>query len=182
MKLLILDRDGVINQDSDDYVKSAAEWIPLPGSLAAIARANRAGYTVVVATNQSGIGRGLFDLAALEAMHKKMQDALAPLGGTVDRIFYCPHRPDAGCDCRKPRTGLLDRIAAHYGVDLDGVPMIGDSRKDLEAARAVGARPILVRTGKGAATEAGLAGDDDIPVYNDLASAVTALLDQEAQA
>lgn len=182
MKLLILDRDGVINQDSDDYVKSAAEWIPLPGSLAAIARANRAGYTVVVASNQSGIGRGLFDVAALDAMHDKMQQALAPLGGRVDRVFYCPHRPDAGCNCRKPRTGLLDQIAAHYGLSLSGVPMIGDSRKDLEAAVAAGAQPILVRTGKGAATESELPAGSAIPVYNDLASAVSALLDQETRA
>lgn len=180
MKLLILDRDGVINQDSDDYVKSAEEWVPLPGSLAAIAQANRAGYTVAVATNQSGIGRGLFDTAALEAMHDKMQRALAAIGGSVDRVFYCPHRPDEDCDCRKPKTGLLEQIAAHYRVDLSGVPLIGDSRKDLDAALAVGARPMLVRTGKGAATEAGLPADSPIPVYNDLAGAVSALLDQEA--
>lgn len=177
MRLVILDRDGVINQDSDHYIKSADEFRPIPGSLAAIARLNRAGYTVAVATNQSGIGRGLFDRDALEAMHAKLRRLLAAEGGEVDRIFICPHTPEDDCDCRKPRPGLLRRIAEHYGTALAGVPAIGDSLRDLQAARAVGARPLLVRTGKGERALAtggeALAG---VPIYADLAAAVDDLV------
>ena len=176
MQLVILDRDGVINEDSDEYIKSVDEFVPLPGSLAAIARLNRAGYTVAVATNQSGVGRGLFDLAALAAMHDKLARLLAQEGGRIDHIFYCPHAPDDGCDCRKPLPGLMRQIADHYTVPLAGVPVIGDSLRDLEAARAVGARPILVRSGKGERTLAAGKGLDGVPVYADLAAAVDELV------
>jgi len=176
MQLVILDRDGVINEDSDDYIKSVDEFVPLPGSLAAIARLNRAGYTVAVATNQSGVGRGLFDLATLGAMHDKLTRLLVEEGGRVDRIFYCPHSPDDACDCRKPRPGLMQQIAAHYKMSLTDVPVIGDSLRDLEAARAVGARPLLVKTGKGQRALTTGEGLDGVPVYADLAAAVNDLV------
>jgi len=176
MQLVILDRDGVINEDSDDYIKSVDEFVPLPGSLAAIARLNHAGYTVAVATNQSGVGRGLFDLTTLEAMHNKLARLLAQEGGSVDHIFFCPHTPDDACDCRKPLPGLMQQIAAYYKASLADVPVIGDSLRDLEAARAVGARPLLVKTGKGQRTLAAAEGLDDVPVYADLAAAVDDLV------
>ncbi len=176
MQLVILDRDGVINEDSDNYIKSVDEFVPLPGSLAAIARLNRAGYTVAVATNQSGVGRGLFDLATLGAMHDKLTHLLAKEGGRVDRVFYCPHSPDDACNCRKPLPGLMHQIAEHYAVPLTGVPVIGDSLRDLDAARAVGARPLLVKTGKGLRTLAAAEGLDDVPVYADLAATVDDLV------
>ena len=176
MKLIILDRDGVINIDSALYIKSPAEWKPLPGSLEAIARLNQAGYKVVVATNQSGIGRGLFDMDTLNAMHEKMHKALAAVGGRVDAIFYCPHTADEGCDCRKPKPGMFERIAKVYNLDLKGIPAVGDSLRDLQAASALGCSPILVRTGKGEKTEA----DGNLPpatiIRADLAAAVDALL------
>jgi D-glycero-D-manno-heptose 1,7-bisphosphate phosphatase len=180
MRLVILDRDGVINQDSDDFIKSPEEFIPIAGSLEAIARLKQAGFTVAVATNQSGIARGLFGLDALAAMHDKLAALLEELGGRVDGIFYCPHGPDDGCDCRKPLPGLLEQIAEHFGVSTVGVPVIGDSVRDLEAARAVGAQPILVRTGKGERTLAQAEGLADVPVYDDLAAAVDALLSPES--
>jgi len=179
MKLIILDRDGVINRDSDDYIKSVDEFIPLPGSLAAIARLNRAGYKVAIATNQSGIGRGYYDETTLNAMHEKLAQMLAEEGGWVDHIVHCPHAPEAGCDCRKPESGMLRAIARHFDVSLKGVPVIGDSLRDLEAARRVGARPILVRTGKGERTFAANPGLEDTPVYRDLVAAVEALLTEE---
>ncbi|MFP4295181.1 MAG: D-glycero-beta-D-manno-heptose 1,7-bisphosphate 7-phosphatase, partial [Halothiobacillaceae bacterium] len=151
-RLIILDRDGVINQDSDEYVKSVDEWIPLPGALEAIARLKQAGWTVAVATNQSGIAHGLFDEDALRAMHEKMARLLAELGARIDYITWCPHGPDDGCDCRKPRPGLYQQIARHFDCSLENVPVVGDSARDLEAAVAVGARPVLVLTGKGART------------------------------
>lgn len=153
MKLIILDRDGVINHDSDEYVKSVDEWIPLPGSLEAIARLCQAGWTVAVATNQSGIARGYFDLATLDAMHQKLDYLLAPLGGKIDRIEFCPHGPDVDCDCRKPLPGMFRNLVAHYGLpDLQGVPVVGDSLRDLEAGLALHATPYLVKTGKGERT------------------------------
>lgn len=179
MKWIILDRDGVINYDSDDYIRSVEEFVPIPGSLEAIARLNRAGYRVVVATNQSGIARGYYDESTLAAMHDKLATLLAPAGGHIDGIFHCPHGPDDGCDCRKPRAGLMHAIAARYGIDLTGVPAIGDSLRDLQAAQAVGARPILVRTGKGAGTEARGVGLEGVAIYDDLAQAVDALLNEE---
>jgi D-glycero-D-manno-heptose 1,7-bisphosphate phosphatase len=176
MKLVILDRDGVINHDSASYIKSPEEWKPIAGSLEAIALLNQAGYRVLVATNQSGIGRGLVDMATLTAIHDKMLRALSLVGGRVDGIFYCPHAQDAGCACRKPRPGLLDEIAKRFGVSLDGVPFIGDSLRDLQAGAAVGAQPVLVLTGKGKKTRK----DGDLPegtvVHADLAEAVRSLL------
>ncbi len=176
MKLVILDRDGVINHDSASYIKSPEEWKPIAGSLEAIALLNQAGYRVLVATNQSGIGRGLFDMATLNAIHDKMHRALSLVGGRVDGIFYCPHANDAGCACRKPRPGLLDEISKRFGVSLDGVPFIGDSLRDLQAGAAVGAQPVLVLTGKGKKTRK----DGDLPegtvVHADLAEAVRSLL------
>lgn len=174
MKLLVLDRDGTINRDSPDYIRSPADWHVLPGSAEAIARLNDDGYTVAVASNQSGLARGFFDENTLLAIHEKMRQTVRAAGGEIDTIVWCPHHPDDDCDCRKPRPGLLLRLAGHYGISLEGVPMIGDSRRDLEAARAVGARPMLVRTGNGARTEAaGAAGDAEI--FDDLAAAAAAL-------
>ena len=170
-RLVILDRDGVINQDSPDFIKSPEEFIPLPGALEAIAALNRAGFTVVIATNQSGLARGLFDDDDLDAIHAKLDVLLAEHGGNIDAVFLCPHGPDEGCDCRKPAPGLLHQIAAHYGVDLGGVPAVGDSIRDLEAASASGAMPVLVRTGNGAASE----GDpiaEGMPTHDDLAAFV----------
>ena len=176
MKLIILDRDGVINQDSDDYIKSPDEFIPLPGSLEAIARLNQAGYRVAVATNQSGVARGLFDLDTLGRIHAKLGQGLATVGGHIDAIAFCPHGPDDGCDCRKPKPGLLNELADRLGISLEGVPVVGDSLRDLRAAHEVGAQPILVRTGKGERTLAASEGLDGIPVYADLAAVVEALL------
>ena len=180
MRLVILDRDGVINQDSEAYIKSPDEWIPIPGSLEAIADLTRAGYEVVVASNQSGVGRGLFDLAALERIHVKMLDAVADKGGRIAGIFFCPHHPDDRCDCRKPKPGLFRQISSRFETALNGVPAIGDSLRDILAARAVGARPILVRTGNGAETEAGLDRPVTIEVYPDLAAAAKQLIGENA--
>jgi D-glycero-D-manno-heptose 1,7-bisphosphate phosphatase len=156
MKLVILDRDGTINQDSDQYIKSPVEWKPIPGSLEAIARLTQAGWRVVVATNQSGIARGLFDMSTLNAIHAELHRAVNLAGGRIDAIFFCPHAAGSNCECRKPKPGLLREIAARMDVGLAGVPMVGDSLRDLEAAAAVGARPYLVLTGKGKKTrEAG---------------------------
>jgi D-glycero-D-manno-heptose 1,7-bisphosphate phosphatase len=151
MKLVIVDRDGTINEDSLDYIKSEAEWKPLPGALEAIARLNHAGWHVVVASNQSGLGRGLFDVATLNAMHAKMHKLLAAVGGRVEAIFYCPHAPDQACRCRKPASGLFEQIGERYGIDLKGVPSVGDTARDLIAGAAVGCEPHLVLTGKGEA-------------------------------
>lgn len=178
MPLIILDRDGVINQDSDNFIRTVDEFIPLPGSLEAIARLSQAGYQVAIATNQSGIGRAYFELASLDAMHDKLRSLLAPLGGRIDYIAYCPHAPDQGCDCRKPKPGMYLQISEALGYPLDDVPVVGDSLRDLQAAQVVGARPILVRTGKGSRTLAkgeGLAG---IPVHADLAAVVDSLLNE----
>ncbi len=178
MKLIVLDRDGVINEDSDAYIKSPDEWVPVPGSLEAIARLNRAGYVVTVATNQSGLARGYFDLETLSAIHKRMDDALELVGGRVDAVFYCPHGPMAKCECRKPKPGLLWDISDRFETRMDGVPVIGDSLRDLQSACVVNANPILVRTGKGEKTATMLVESDlaDTPVYKDLASAVDELL------
>ena len=150
MKLIILDRDGTINEDRDDFVKSPDEWVPIAGSLEAIARLNHAGWHTVVATNQSGIARGLFDLATMNAIHAKMNRALAAVGGRIDAVFFCPHGPDDGCSCRKPRPGMLQTIGERYGVAMHETYAVGDSLRDLEAAAAAGCAPHLVRTGKGA--------------------------------
>ena len=152
MKLVILDRDGVINFDSDQYIKSPAEWRPLPGSIEAIARLHQGGYRIAVATNQSGIGRGLFDMATLNAINDKMMEMVFRQGGRIDALFFCPHTAAEACGCRKPRTGMFEEIAARFHTELKGVPVVGDSLKDLQAAEAVGAQPILVLTGKGPRT------------------------------
>lgn len=176
MKLVILDRDGVINLDSDQYIKSPEEWNPIPGSLEAIALLNQAGFRVVVCTNQSGIGRGLFGMDTLNAIHDKMIRALAQLGGHVDAIFFCPHTTTDDCVCRKPKPGMLQEIEARFNISLTNVPAIGDSLRDLQAAAAVGAKPILVLTGKGRKTAADPELPRHIASYPDLAAAVTQII------
>lgn len=176
MNLVILDRDGVINFDSAQFIKSPAEWKPIPGSLQAIARLNQNGYRVVVATNQSGIGRGLFDMAMLNAIHEKMHRALAHAGARVDAIFFCPHTADAKCECRKPRPGMLVEIGKRFNAELTGVPCIGDSLRDLVSAEAVGGVPMLVLTGKGEKTLREGNFPKNTVIFPDLAFAVSALL------
>ena len=154
IKLIILDRDGTINEDRDDFVKSADEWVPIDGALEAIARLNHAGWHTVIATNQSGLGRGTFDMAALNAIHVKMNQMLAKQGGRIDAVFFCPHAPDEGCSCRKPLPGLFEQIGERFGVELSDVPVVGDSLRDLQAGVAVGCQPHLVRTGKCAQLDA----------------------------
>lgn len=176
MQLVILDRDGVINNDSRDFIKSPEEWQSIPGSPEAIARLTHANYRVVVATNQSGMNRGLFDIGTFNRINEKMHREINTAGGRIDGIFYCPHRPDEGCQCRKPEPGLLYEISRRLHCNLEGVPAIGDSLRDIIAARTVGARPILVRTGKGRETELNQKELGDIQVYDDLASAVDGLL------
>jgi len=174
VRLVVLDRDGVINQDSDVYIKTPEEWIPIPGSVEAIARLYKNGYRVVVASNQSGVARHYFSLDTLAAIHGRMRREVEAAGGKIDSVFFCPHGPGDQCDCRKPKPGLLKQIAERYKVDLRGIPMIGDSERDLQAARAVGGRPILVKTGNGLKT---LDEDHDVEeVYDDLAAAVAQLL------
>ncbi len=176
MKLIILDRDGVINHDSDQFIKSPDEWKPIPGSLEAIARLNQAGYRVVVATNQSGIGRGLFDMPTLNAIHDKMHKSLAQVGGRIDAIFFCPHTSESNCACRKPKSGMIEEIAVRYGVSLKGVPAVGDSLRDLEAAARLEAQPYLVLTGKGTKTQAKGGLPEGTLIFPDLASVVATLI------
>ena len=177
MKLVILDRDGVINRDSKAYIKSRSEWKALPGSLEAIARLHQAGFIVVVATNQSGLGRGLFDHRALAGIMRKMHDAVQAEGGEIAAVFFCPHTPDDYCTCRKPKSGLFEQIRQRFKVDnLDGVPAIGDSMRDLEAANTAGATPILVRTGNGTKTESELDENTDIAVFDTLLDAANELI------
>ena len=175
MKLVVLDRDGVINTDSEHYIRSPEEWTPIPGSLEAIARFTQAGFRVVVATNQSGVGRGLFDMATLNAIHNKMHKAVNKLGGRIDAVVFCAHAQDAGCACRKPQPGMLLEIAARFNVALAGVPAIGDSLRDLQAASAAGARPILVLTGKGGQTRKSGGLPEGTEIHKDLAAAAMAL-------
>ncbi len=176
MKLVILDRDGVINHDSDQFIKNPDEWKPIPGSLEAIARLTQADYHVVVATNQSGVGRGLFDMPTLNAIHDKMHRAVAHAGGRIDAVFFCPHAADANCNCRKPKSGMIEEIAERYNVSLKGVPAIGDSLRDLEAAARLGCQPILVLTGKGMKTQAKGGLPEGTLIYPDLAAAVATLV------
>ncbi len=185
MKLVILDRDGVINEDSPDYIKSAAEWHPLPGSIEAIARLSRAGYQVVVATNQSGLGRGYFPESELDAMHRKLKRLVREAGGSIAGIFHCPHTPDEGCSCRKPEPGLLDSIARRWKLDdLNGQILVGDSLRDLEAGATRHCELFLVRTGKGTASATKLA-DHGNPavaaarVFPDLSALTDYLLTRE---
>jgi D-glycero-D-manno-heptose 1,7-bisphosphate phosphatase len=152
MKLVILDRDGVINKDSDHFIKNPDEWIPIPGSLEAIALLNQHGFRVVVATNQSGVARGLFDMVTLNAIHDKMHHAVAQVGGRIDAIFYCPHAAVDNCECRKPKSQMIEDIGHRFSVDLHNVPAVGDALRDLQAFAKVNCQPILVKTGKGKAT------------------------------
>ncbi len=170
MKLVVLDRDGTINHDSDQYIKSPAEWKPIKGSLEAIARLTQSGHRVVVATNQSGIARGLFDMTTLNAIHDAMQRAVQRAGGRIDAIFFCPHANDADCECRKPRPGMLLEIGRRLNADLEGVPVVGDALRDLQAAQAVGARPVLVLTGKGKKTRSAGGLPPGTEVFADLAA------------
>jgi D-glycero-D-manno-heptose 1,7-bisphosphate phosphatase len=176
MKLVILDRDGVINFDSDAFIKSPDEWKPIPGSLEAIAKLNHSGYRVVVCSNQSGIGRGLLDMAALNAINDKMYRALGQLSGRIDALFYCPHPAEANCVCRKPKPGMFEDIAQRFNTDLTGVPSVGDSLRDLQASATVGCQPILVLTGKGRKTQAAGGLPETTRIYEDLAAAVRAII------
>jgi D-glycero-D-manno-heptose 1,7-bisphosphate phosphatase len=170
MKLVILDRDGTINHDSDQYIKSPAEWRPIKGSIDAIARFTQAGYRVVIATNQSGIARGLFDTATLIAIHDTLQRAVSQAGGRIDAFFFCPHAADSACECRKPKPGMLLEIARRFNVSLSDTYMVGDSARDVEAAAAAGARPVLVLTGKGRKTQDDGALPAGTEVFPDLAA------------
>ena len=185
MKLVILDRDGTINVQSDDFIKSADEWMPLPGAMEAIAQLNHAGWHVVVVSNQSGLGRGLFDVAALNAMHTKLHKQLAVVGGRIDAIFYCPHSPEEKCNCHKPLPGLFEQIGERYGVDLKQVPTVGDNLRDLQAGVAAGCEPHLVLTGKGA-QHRGRALPPEYPagtwIHEDLAAFVRFILEREVRA
>ena len=176
MKLVILDRDGVINHDSDNYIRSAGEWVPIPGSLEAIARLHREGYKIIVATNQSGVGRGLFDMDALGRIHARMLEAVRAKGGEIDAIFFCAHKPEDDCRCRKPQPGLFQEIAERLKVNLNGVYAVGDSERDVAAARLVSARPVLVRTGKGRRVLRKNKALADVPLFDDLAGFTDALL------
>ncbi len=183
VSLVILDRDGVINHDSDDYIKSPDEWQPLPGSLEAIARLCRADYTVIVATNQAGVGRGLFSLEMLIRIHRKMASSIRDKGGRLNSVFFCPHSPADQCGCRKPKPGMLLEISDRLGIRLSGVPVVGDSLRDLEAAAAAGAMPVMVKTGRGRLTQEKLSQGElshtlgQTPVYADLAAFTDAVLD-----
>jgi len=176
MKLIILDRDGVINEDSEDFIKSPDEWIAIPGSLDAIARLNRHDYRVIVITNQSGIGRGLLDIQTLNAIHDKMHQQLAIHGGHIESILFCPHTPEEHCVCRKPKPGLFLDLQERLNIQLHDVPVVGDSLRDLQAAQEVDATPVLVRTGNGEATLATAVGLDNIAVYDSLADYTDYLL------
>ncbi len=176
-RLVILDRDGVINQDSDEYIKSAREWIPIEGSLQAIAKLKEAGFLVAIATNQSGIGRGYFSESVLQEMHQKMRDLLSEYTSLdIDLIAYCPHKPDAGCDCRKPKSGLLKTIGRDLDMGLKGQFMVGDSLKDLQAAVSEGMQPLLVKTGKGLKTMTSNSLPENVVVKKDLLEAVNYIL------
>lgn len=177
MKLIILDRDGVINHDSDQFIKSPDEWKPIPGSLEAIARLNQYGWRVVVASNQSGVGRGLFGMDTLNEIHDKMVKSLAQVGGRLDAIFFCPHAADSTCNCRKPKPGMYQEISERFNIDLTTVPVVGDSLRDLQAAVAVGAKPYLVLTGKGAHTRQDPALPEATKIYPDLATLVEQFTD-----
>lgn len=176
-KLVILDRDGVINYDSAEFIKSPREWIAIPGSLAAIAKLNHANYKVAVATNQSGIARGYFTLQDLEAIHQKMREELEKAGGSLDAIFICPHGPDDDCNCRKPKPGLILQIANHFKIDMKEIISIGDSLRDILAAKAAGCTAVLIKTGNGKMTATCSPEDlKDVLIFEDLADAVENIL------
>jgi D-glycero-D-manno-heptose 1,7-bisphosphate phosphatase len=176
LKLIILDRDGVINYDSPNYIKSVEEFQLIPGSVEALAQLKQAGFTIAVATSQSGIGRGFYDIATLNAMHAKLQNALLAIGGHIDYFAICPHHPDEQCACRKPKPGLFYQVANYFQCDITGVTAIGDSERDVLAAQAAGASPIVVLTGNGEKTRAALGKQTAIPIYQDLAAAVRAIV------
>jgi D-glycero-D-manno-heptose 1,7-bisphosphate phosphatase len=183
MSLIVLDRDGVINEDSDTYIRSLSDWRPIGGSIKAIAALSQAGFNIAVATNQSGLSRGYLSLEDLEAIHDKLCQQVEEEGGQIAGIFYCPHLPEEGCSCRKPATGLLQAIEDEVGESPRGAIFIGDSLKDLQAARAYGCRPMLVKTGKGTTTLADLQSAEllltdyeKVPVYDNLAAAVRDIL------
>lgn len=179
MKLIILDRDGVINFDSDNYIKSASEWHPIPGSMEAIARLNQSGYQVVVAKNQAGISRGLFDIRTLNLIHNKLHQTAQAFGAHIDAIFFCPHAADEDCGCRKPKPGMLQAIGKRYEINLKNIAFVGDSLRDLQAGFSVGCTPYLVKTGKGLKTldKGGL--PPGTQIFQDLAAVVDALLQHE---
>ena len=181
MKLIILDRDGVINEDSDAFIKSPDEWIPIPGSVEAIAQLTKAGYTVVIATNQSGLGRGLFDITTLNAIHQKMLNTIKAAGGAVPVILFCPHLPTDDCDCRKPRPGMFNTISERFDTELKNVPAVGDSLRDLQAALLAGCTPYLVLTGKGRQTleKGGL--PPGTQVFDSLADVTAHLIEKDQQ-
>lgn len=179
MRFIILDRDGVINYESNEYIKSPAEWLPIPGSLEAIAQLNRAGFRVLVATNQSGVARGYYDIETLDAIHEKLMQELAAVGGYIDEIFFCPHHPDAHCFCRKPKPGLLYQIQEKYAVDFMQTYFIGDSTSDVEAAQRVGCIPILLHTGNGATSLEKYPALLNILHFADLAAAVEFIISQQ---
>ena len=180
MKLIILDRDGVINHDSDSFIKSPDEWIPISGSLEAIARLNQAGYRVIVSTNQSGVARGLFNMVTLNAIHQKMHRAAQMAGADIDAVFFCPHAADDNCDCRKPKPGMLQEVAKRFDISLKGVPTVGDSLRDLQAGFVAGCTPYLVRTGKGEKTLAKGGLPPGTTVHADLAAVVDHLLKKKS--
>jgi D-glycero-D-manno-heptose 1,7-bisphosphate phosphatase len=185
MKLIILDRDGTINQDRKDFVKAPDEWVPLPGALEAIARLSEAGWHIFIASNQSGLGRGLFDMASLNAMHKKMHRMLNDLGGRIDAVFFCPHEPSEACDCRKPLPGLYNQIIERTGAEPDQVHAVGDSLRDIQAAVSAGCIPHLVLTGNGRALQQRLPLPEfpsDTAIHQDLAAFADALLAAPAAA
>jgi len=184
MKLVILDRDGVINKDSSSYIKSPEEWIPIKGSLEAIARLSQAGYEVVIITNQSGVGRGLFSADMLAQIHVRMIDYVQQYGGKIQTVLFCPHHPDEGCECRKPLTGLYQELASRLNVNYGGVYSVGDSIRDLLAAKSAGASPVLVKTGNGRKSLKEISNDsqiqlNDILVFDNLASFTDALIKEE---
>lgn len=180
-KLVILDRDGVINEESDEYIKSESEWIPIEGSIEAISRLCQADYRVVVVTNQSGIARGLLTIENLHAIHQRMQQTVAESGGRIDAVFICPHKPDDDCDCRKPRPGMLHSVMERLDTELVGVPLVGDSLRDVQSAMVVSALPVLVRTGHGARTLEQNPHLENVAVFDDLAAFVDNLLESAAE-
>jgi D-glycero-D-manno-heptose 1,7-bisphosphate phosphatase len=183
-KLIILGRDGILNEFREDHIKAPEEWVPVPGALEAVARLNHAGWHVVVATNQSGIGRGMIDMAAVNAVHAQMVRSLQAHGGRIDAVFFCPHTPEDNCTCRKPLPGMAQDIGRRYGAELAMVPMVGDTLRDLQAARAAGCEPHMVRSGRAAALDPAQLAElvQQVPgtfVHRDLGELATHLLERE---
>lgn len=181
MSFIILDRDGVINYDSDEYIKSPDEWLPIPRSLEAIAQLNRSGYQVLVATNQSGIGRGYYDFDTLDLIHEKLMRELASVGGYIQEIFFCPHHPDDNCPCRKPKSGMFRQMQKKYPINMAETFFIGDSFVDVQAAQTMGCTPILVMTGKGESEITKHPELTAVTIRSDLAEAVEFVLAQKSK-